>query len=214
MDFEIKDCIQGSEEWFRQRSGKATASEFSKIITASNGDLSASRWKYIDELIAECFIKEANALIPNAWMDRGIELEPEAAESFSNDTGLDLFEVGFCVNKALKIVGCSPDRLIKQGGDFIEGLEIKCPKPSTQVSYLREGILPKAYKQQVHGSMAVTGLKRWHFYSYCPGLPALHLVIEADEYTEKCYQAFEQFIIDYSNEYKQFTSMIKKQKAS
>ena len=106
-------------------------------------------------------------------------------------------------------LGCSPDSLIvNAAGDYIEGLEIKCPQVDTHVKYLMEGVLPDDYKLQVHGSMAVTGLDRWHFVSFFPELPALHLVIERDAFTEKVSAALDQFIIEYAPERQRVLTML------
>ena len=59
------------------------------------------------------------------------------------------------------------------------------------------GVLPDDYKQQVHGSMAVTGLNSWNFWSYFPGMAPLHVVVTRDEYTEKISSALDSFLTEY-----------------
>lgn len=155
--------------------------------------LSESHIGYIDELIAECFCPDFEMFMGTAWTDRGLEMEPEARDAFETLTGLTAQEVGF-VTRDDEIVGCSPDSLIGEDGRWTEGLEIKCPMPKTHVKYVREGVLPDEYKAQVHGGMAVTGLDRWHFFSYFPGMQPLHLVIERDDYTEQLSAALDDFL--------------------
>jgi hypothetical protein len=41
------------------------------------------------------------------------------------------------------------------------------------------------HKLQVHASMAVTGLDRWDFLSYCPMEKPLLITVERDETTER-----------------------------
>jgi predicted phage-related endonuclease len=188
---------QGSERWFAMRRGRPTASNFSRILTAKKVELAAARWAYMDELIAECYWPELNKWEGNFWTDRGEELEPIAREDFSKRTGMTVKQVGF-ITRDDGIVGCSPDGLIVDAdGNWLSGLEMKCPAPKTHVRYVREGELPDDYKAQVHGSMAVTGLDTWHFFSYCPRLQPFHLVVERDAYTERLSKALDTFLIEY-----------------
>jgi hypothetical protein len=60
------------------------------------------------------------------------------------------------------------------------------------------GGLPDDHKQQVHGAMAVTGLRRWDFFSYFPGLQPFHITVLRDAYTDKLAASLDQFIIDYA----------------
>ena len=193
-----RDITQGSEQWHNLRRGRPTASRFSDIITAAKGDLSKSAKSYIAELISDCFIDPALfARMPTMWEERGVEMEPMARAAFTELTGQKLDVVGF-ITRDDKVVGCSPDSLIvDESGVPISGLELKCPMPKTHVGYVIDGILPDDYKQQVHGSMAVTGLNSWHFFSFYPGLQPFHIVVERDDYTRKVSAALDQFIIDY-----------------
>lgn len=193
----IENVIQGSEHWFALRRGRPTASNFSRILTAKKVELAAARWNYMDELIAECFFPELNVFEGNFWTDRGEQLEPIARAKFSEVTGLTVKQVGF-ITRDDEIVGCSPDGLVVDAeGNWLAGLEMKCPAPKTHVQYVREGELPDVYKAQVHGSMAVTGLDRWHFFSYCPRFQPFHLIVERDAYTERLSKALDQFLIEY-----------------
>ncbi len=187
---------QGSPEWFDLRAGIPTASRFSEIITGT-GKKSSSQEGYARELIGACFCPEFEYWTGNAHTRRGNELEPEARERFMELTELDVIEVGFCKGDN-GISGCSPDGLILGDGDqgWTCGLELKCPTPKTHVEYHINGTLPAEYKQQVHGSMAITGLPVWHFMSYCQGMAPFHLEVRADEYTKqlaKAVKAFEQY---------------------
>ncbi len=79
-----------------------------------------------------------------------------------------------------------------------EGIEIKCPRPQTHVKYLLQGELPKEYALQVHGSLFVTGCKRWHFLSYCRRFPAFLVSVERDEsIMDKLRSAIASFTTDF-----------------
>jgi hypothetical protein len=47
------------------------------------------------------------------------------------------------------------------------------------------GVIPAKYKPQVHFSMAITGIRKWYFMSYYPGLNPLIVLVEWDDYTDK-----------------------------
>lgn len=194
-----KGFLQGSEEWFALRRGRVTASNFSRIITPAKAAYSAQAKSYMRDLVVECFCPDYAKFIGNKWTERGTEMEPEARKAFEKHTGAATEQVAFVTaEKWGHVVGCSPDSLIlNMIGQPIAGLEIKCPSPFTHAEYIEDGTLPDQYKAQVHGSMAVTGLDEWHFFSYFPGLQPLHLIVTRDEYTAKIEAAIDQFVIEY-----------------
>ena len=190
--------VQGSDAWFDLRRGRPTASRFKDIITAQKGDLSKSAKGYIAELIGECYCPEWIDFAGNKFTDRGTEMEPVARKAFEYQTGHTVEEVGFCTRQD-GVVGCSPDGLIKgPGGEYVTGLEIKCPSPKVHVGWMMDGVLPDEHKQQVHGSMAVTGLNQWVFFSYFPGMQPFCFLVTRDEYTAKLSASLDQFLIDYA----------------
>ena len=194
---------QRSEQWFRARAGRPTASQFSRIITASGKD--SEQWDdYAVELVAQCIRPDEVGWTGNRHTDRGEELEPEAREHFSELMDLETREVGF-VTRADEVIGCSPDALVYRpnGRKPIAGLEIKCPLAKHHARYLIEGVLPDAYRAQVHGGMAVTGLRWWYFMSYCPGLVPFVVRVERDDYTEKVVNALDRFLVFYAERRKQ-----------
>jgi len=211
---------QGSEAWFRIRKGRVTASNASRLLTATGKD--SSQWEaYAIELCAECIRPdELPSFSGNAHTDRGNELEPLAREAFTRETGLAVVTVGF-VSGLGGVVGCSPDALVLRpgltpetwqdhaqfDGDgavingkdlFVAGLECKAPLAKNHATYLLNGGVPDTYRPQVHFSMspAVTGLP-WWFASFCPKM-ALHLHHEEPgAFTAKMQDAIERFVTYY-----------------
>lgn len=182
---------QGSPEWLAIRAGKATASNFSRIVTGTGKR--SSQWDaYIAELAADAVLGGSEEIPPTFAMRRGTELEPEARDWFASQHG-PVAEVGFVTCKTLPGVGCSPDGLLEDGRDWVAGLEIKCPGRGKHASWLLAGTLPDEHWQQVHGCMAVTGLRKWHFVSYYPGLRPLHVVVNADDKTAALRRELEAF---------------------
>jgi len=171
----IIDCIQGSDEWFAQRCGVITGSNFSKVFTGA-GKASTQADALINTLVAERITGKATETFKSDAMQRGNDLEPEARDMFELETGLSAELVGLIKMDDYEI-GCSPDALI---GDH-SGLEIKCPSASTMIAYKRSGKLPSAYVQQVHGCMLVTGRSNWWFYAYHPEMKPFILNVKRDD---------------------------------
>jgi len=166
---------QGSPEWFEARLGIPSASMFSKIVT-TKGAWSTQADSYINQLVAERLTGEREEIYQSHHMIRGTELEPEARDMYCLMKDVEVQEVGFCLHDTLK-AGCSPDGLIGEDG----GLEIKAPAPATHVEYLRGGVLPSRYKQQVMGCLWITQREWWDFVSYHPNMKPLIVRVERDE---------------------------------
>ena len=146
-----------------------------------NASLSGAAW------LIHLRDKEERALDFNPAVQRGIALEEEAREAYTALTGHRGVDVGFILHDSGGF-GASPDFLIAdptQPGKYSHGTELKCPIPETHIEWLLAGVLPEKHRLQVHGSMAVTGLSRWDFFSYCPGEPPLHVIVERDDFTEQ-----------------------------
>lgn len=156
----IKDIEQGSEEWLRLRLGKATASNFDKIIT-STGKESATLPKYALELASELLILDYEEGYKSDDMQRGNDLEQEAREAYeqSSFNQVDIVTFIDCGD-----YGCSPDGLIANDGS----IEIKCPNKTTHTKYLFENRLPVEYVQQVQGVLMISGREWCDFVSYHP----------------------------------------------
>ena len=195
-----EDLIQGSEEWFQVRKGRATASQ-AKLVLTPTGKLSASRIKYCWKLAAECVVDDPMEFMGNKFTEWGNDHEPEARSLFEELTNAVVHEVGFCTRED-GVIGFSPDGLMKNtmGDDWGSGLEIKCPSRDKHVEYVMSGGLPDEYKLQVHWSLAASGLTRWMFMSYFPGLAPLIVPIDSDEFTKTVKQAQDDFLIDYARE--------------
>lgn len=226
----ILDFPQQSEEWENARRIRPTASRFSEIFTAKKADLSASSEKLALEIITQQRFRANPDPVKwtgNANTDNGNEREAEAREAFAKATYPLAFErddetkqtiihqVGLCVEDH-GFYACSPDGLIKDAaGNWIAGVEIKCPLSHTHMGYLLEKKLPDAYIQQVHGSMYVTGLRKWWFVSYFPSLPMLIIPIEWDDaYGAKMIAAFDEFRILYAKKRQEVDAILKAGKAA
>ena len=156
----IINCTQGSEDWLKARSGVATTSNFSKIVT-NTGGLSDQLKAYAIKLASELLVVEQEETYTNKDMERGNELEPEARQVYQEYAFCDVKEVGFMIDDGF---GYSPDGLVNDDGL----VEIKCPKQTAHTKYLFEDRLPTKYKAQVQGGLWVSGRKWCDFISYNP----------------------------------------------
>lgn len=197
---------QRTPDWFAAReSCVITASELGPFVYKDDATSKKARLNHIAKKLAEPIYrdstlsgfeflmkireKEDKAMEYNLPVQRGNALEAEARELYGKITGRPLIEVGFITTDCGRF-GCSPDSLVlsrmltEDDGEATiikcveRGLEIKCPIPETHIKWLLAGELPDDHRCQVHGSMAITGLHRWDFMSYCPGLPPLIVTAE------------------------------------
>ena len=172
-------CEQRTPEWLKARRGILTASQFGDWLTKTGKVAEKARLA----AASKCLADHAGAPDPAPFetddMRRGIELEEEARNTFMDMTGLAVEQIGFAQSVHGRF-GCSPDGIIP---GMQSGLEIKCPRLSKLIQYIANNELPDEYKAQVHGSMAVTGAKSWHFFAYHPGFPVFHIEVQRDSYT-------------------------------
>lgn len=167
----IHDVEQRSPQWFALRRGIPTASAFDRLLTPT-GKPSTQIDGLALEIVAEWLTGQTDSIEATAYMQRGVELEPEARAWFELETGLTVREVGFVLTDDGK-AGCSPDGLTDRGL-----LEIKCPKPATHAEYIVKGGLPSKYVPQVQGQLWVCEADLCHFVSYLPTRPEYSLLVE------------------------------------
>jgi hypothetical protein len=170
VSYTVIDCEQLSPEWFAEHIARLTASHAAEMLarpvkkgvteTTGHADL---RVRLAIELVTGQPLEAPEFVSP--WMTRGLKLEAEGRGAFESVSGELLQTVGFIRHDTLPI-GCSPDAII---GDFEGGLELKCPKHTTHLEYLRlKGAAPAEYLPQITFSLLVTGLAYWDFASYHP----------------------------------------------
>jgi putative phage-type endonuclease len=182
IKYNIEQC---SEAWFNIRLGRVTGTSFKDLMAKK--ETAAYR-----NLIADIAAEKITGLSEDAdnyeseWMTRGKELEPIAANYYSELFDIELEQTGFVTfetdNKYFNWCGVSPDRLIKNTGI----LEIKCPKRSTHWYYLQSEKLPSEYYWQVMGQLFVTGADYCDFMSFYPDLKPFIIQVLPDK------KAFEQ----------------------
>lgn len=173
----IHEVSQKTLDWMQLHVGLPTASGLHNLVTPEfeirKGEMARS---YMHLKLAEAWLQRPVLELSTFSIEQGEITETEARPFFELETNQKVGEVGFITTDD-GLFGCSPDGLIR--GD--SGLEIKCPSAQMHVKYLVQGTLPKEYAAQVHGSMYVTGFKRWSFLSYRRNFPPLILEVKRDE---------------------------------
>lgn len=151
--------------WHDLKSQRLTSSKFKEVCC---------RKKDFDSLAARLLKKTT---VQTAAMKHGLDHEEEAAECFSDLSGVNVYPCGIMINPSCPHLATSPDRRVydRTEEDSWGLLEIKCPITSsvTDLSYLKEigGTLKfkrnHDYYYQVMGQMLITGAKWADFYVWC-----------------------------------------------
>lgn len=197
---------QGTLAWLALRIGKVTASEMGNLMTPEfelrKGEMPKS---YLAEKLAEAWRGKPLPAFGSWATDQGLLLEEEAKPWFALEYNCKIRSVGF-IEHDDGLSGCSPDGLIDQDC----GLEIKSPSPEMHVKYLLNGVVPKDYVAQVHGSMFVTGYPHWIFCSYRRGFPAFVIEVKRDEeIMAKIGEAVAKFHVDFEAGKKRIAEYVK-----
>ncbi|NYS09359.1 hypothetical protein PBR31_00052 [Xanthomonas phage PBR31] len=157
---------QRTDEWYAARLGRATASNFGKVLAKIKTGEAADRRNYRAQLVIERLTGNRQEGYSNAAMQWGTEQEPFARIAYMADRGLDVQEIGFIQHETL-MAGCSPDGLI--GTDGL--IEIKCPVSATHIETLKTQHMPLEHMPQVQGQMWIAGREWCDFVSYDPRMP-------------------------------------------
>lgn len=157
---------QGSQEWFQQRYGNASASRIKDVIAKTKSGYSASRENYLTELVLERFGVFSEPYTSKA-MEWGNEQEPFARAKHEAEQNIFVDQCGYILHPKIAKSGASPDGLI--GDDGV--LEIKCPDTKTHFEYLLSENVPSAYIPQMTWQIICTGRKWADFVSYDPRAP-------------------------------------------
>ena len=187
---------QRSDEWFKIRCGKVTASRVSDVIAKTKSGWGASRANYMAQLIAERLTGEVADSYSNSAMQWGIDHENEARTAYEFYENEGVQEIGFVQHQNLES-GASPDGLV---GD--DGLtEIKCPNTATHIQTLLDQKIPKKYETQMLWQMECTGRKWCDFVSYDPRMPEdLKLFVKRFERDDERLDEIRTMVADFIGE--------------
>lgn len=169
---------QGTEEWFKIRKNKMTASNARAI-----GNNGKGLETYIYNLMAESYSIAKKENYTNEDIERGNELEYMARALYELQEGVEVKEVGFI--ELDEFTGCSPDGLVGNDG----GIEIKCLKDDKYFRVLIEGpeSIVSDYIWQCQMSLYVSKRKWWDLIIYNPNFKKtliIHRIYPDDKYIE------------------------------
>jgi YqaJ-like viral recombinase domain len=169
----IHNVEQYSEEWWKLRNGKVTASmvwAVLKRLKRKDGE-AQDRKHYRDRIVAQILCgwqgqKDDEWKGPEAeW---GREFEPIARATYEVRTNSEVSKIGFCTHDSIDRFGCSPDGAVGSKGL----VQFKCPKTTTHLNYLIDGIVPEEYEPQMAAELACMPEREWSdFVSFDPRLP-------------------------------------------
>ena len=189
-----EEIIQGSDAWFSQRCGKATASRISDIVAKTKSGYSTSRANYMAQLVVERMTNQVAESYTNAAMEWGTTNEPFARAAYEAKTGVLVDEVGAIDHPTIAMSAASPDGLV--GGDMC--LEIKCPGTAQHISTLLGEEIAKKYYDQMQWQMACTGRSLADLVSYDPRMPeGLQLFIKLVPRNDKYIAELEGEVIQF-----------------
>lgn len=160
--------MQGSQEWFDARLGKATASRVSDVMARTKTGWSASRAAYEMELLCERLTGLSAERFKSSAMQWGTDTEPQARAAYAFMHDADVADVGFVEHPRIDMSGASPDGLV--GTDGL--IEIKCPLSKTHIETLLSQSVPAEYVTQMQWQMACTERAWCDFVSFDPRLPS------------------------------------------
>jgi putative phage-type endonuclease len=196
---------QRSDEWFKARLGKVTASNLANVTASTKSGESAYRRNYRHQLVTERLTGKQTEIYVNQAMQHGIDTEDEARDFYVFKYN-DVEEVGFINHPTIDMAGASPDGLV--GDDGL--IEIKCRQPQNHTETLISNQIPSRYRLQMFWQMACTGRKWCDYVSYCPSFPEeLKMVVIRLEWNDEQIKLLEDEVIKFLTEVEDTVKFIK-----
>lgn len=196
---------QGTPEWFTQRLGRITASNFGALMTLPRskkdreaGLISETARTYLVKKVSEVLTGMSKEFTTQS-IEWGSETEDEARKIYELENMVEVKQIGFAILESNPIVGGSPDGLV--GDDGI--IEIKCPDSNTFTGYLLGDSIVKGYMAQIQGNLWILDRSWCDFIVYDPRVIREDLRIHIvrvnrdDEYISKIAQAVDRALIHY-----------------
>lgn len=163
----IVNVEQRSQEWLKARLGRVNSSDAADMLATIKSGEAAARRDLRMRLVCERLtgrVPEAGYV--NAEMLRGTELEPIARAAYEAETGGMVEQVGYVQHDEL-MAGYSPDGFVG-----VDGLiELKAPKTTTHLKYLRDNRVPPDYLAQCQHALLLTDRAWLDFVSFDDRLP-------------------------------------------
>jgi len=200
-------CEQRSEQWHLLKVGVIGST---RAKTMFMGKSTQEYKNLVLEIAGELIsgLPDDGNDFSSEWMERGVELEPDARRFYEMTFETEIEQVGFITpekdHKFFEWIGTSPDGLTSDNGM----IEIKCPKRTTHLRYIKSAKLPTEYFEQVYWHLYVTGLDYCDFISYYPGLKPFIIRVLPDKTVFEAFEKELECLITevraYLNSYKEY----------
>jgi len=134
------------------------------LATTTKGEAAGRRNLRMQLVLERITQRSHERVFQSQAMRDGIDREAMALELYECVTGRLVQPVGYVLHDTLE-AGCSLDGIV---GDWEGQVEAKSPIPATHLEYLRYGVVPKDYLDQVRHGLWITGLPWCDWFSYQP----------------------------------------------
>lgn len=196
---------QGSPEWFEQRLGRITASNFGALMTLPRskkdreaGLISQTTRSYLVKKVSEVLTGTSKEF-STASLQWGSAMEDEARKMYELERMVKVEQIGFAMLDSNPIIGGSPDGLVNDDGI----IEVKCPDSDTFTGYLLGDSIIRPYMAQIQGNLWILNRFWCDFIVYDPRVIKEDLrmkilrVERDDEYIKKMVEAIDRALIYY-----------------
>jgi putative phage-type endonuclease len=147
---------QGTPEWHQMRLGKVSASRMADLLAKTKSGHSASRAKYMAQLLCERMTGQPTEFFTTAAMQRGTEIEPIARAAYEAENFTSVEQVAWVEHPTIPMAGCSPDGLVGEHGL----IEIKCKEIHNHLDSILNDRIDPDHQAQMMWQMCVTG-RQW-----------------------------------------------------
>ena len=217
----LLDLKQGTIEWEIARIGKATASNFHRIITPVRGEYAAGAQKYAREVACGRMLQEQTEkpIGHLASVERGKIMEADAVAAYHIEMkkrpeqfGVTTDAVGLIISDN-QLWACSPDRI---STNRLLGIEIKCPEGPAYLEAKErlDSATDKPdeefvkYKWQVVGSILVSQFDAWDLWVYHPGVNPIHVRYVREDFMEEI-EKLERALLRFEQDVQFYCDMIR-----
>lgn len=209
------DIVQGTDPWYWERMGRATASNYDRIVTEVKGEYSETgAKKYAREVAIQRLLDEETegriSHLPQ--IQRGKVFEPDAVEAYEKRTKTQTTKIGLVISDD-GTRSCSPDLIFgdpdlhKEENPLI-GAEVKCPGGPNHLLYIEHNGPGRKYIWQVVGSMLIAGFDAWDFFSYHPGLDPVMVRYQRKNYAKEL-DILEKSLVRFEAEVKSYIQLMR-----
>ena len=147
---------QNTPEWHQMRLGKVSASRMADLLAKTKTGFSASRAKYMAQLLCERMTGQPTEFFTTAAMQRGVDVEPLARQAYEAHNLTSVEQIAWVEHPTIPFSGCSPDGFVGEHGL----IEIKCKEIHNHLDSILNDRIDPDHQAQMMWQMACTG-RQW-----------------------------------------------------